>query len=684
MADYVVFALLGLASGAVAAFLALGILVGYRGSGVVNFAQGAIAVYVAYVFYAVRVEGRYPLPVPGLPGYVRVGSTSGTSAAVAVIIALATAVVLGLLQHVLVFRPLRNAPALAKVAASIGILVALQSVVAFRFGTNTVSVPSILPTSNAFAIAGNEIPWPQVILTVLVIAIAVGLWSMFRFTRFGLSVRGAAENEKGAILLGYSPDRQAGLNWVLASVLAGLGGILIAPIVNLSPTQLTLEIIPALAAVLIGRFSSFGIMTAAALIIGMAQNELVQLPSKLSWWPSVGTDQLFPFVVIVVFMFAIGKSLPSRGSVNEGRLPFAPPTRPRVVVPGVAIAITVVAIFTFSAGYRLALVNSIVGALVCLSLVVVTGYVGQIALCQMTLAGVSAYLLASLAQHAGIPFPVAPLLACLGATVVGLIIAVPALRIRGVSLAVITLGAGWAIQNFFFTNPTYTGGANGTNVPAVHIFGANLAFSRGSQIAQPTFVLFALALLVVVAFGVSNLRRSRTGRRFLALRSNERAAAAAGVNVNRMKFLAFGFAAFVAGLAGCLMAYQQTLISESSFDILISVAFLATAYIGGISSVSGALIGGGIATGGVFFYFLLQTVYRNSANGLQFEDIVSGVGLILTAILNPEGIAGALRQTRHQILDRMGGHPSASEEHLPTSDILTTHDRAPGETATVH
>jgi ABC-type branched-subunit amino acid transport system permease subunit len=673
VADYFVFALLGLASGAIAAFLGLGILVGYRGSGVVNFGQGAVAMYVAYVYYSVRTLGKYPLPVPGLPGFIKLGATTGLPATAAVAIALATAIVLGVLMHLLVFRPLRHAPALAKVAASIGIMILLPSVIAFRFGTNTVSVPGILPTSTAFAVSGDAVPWNQVILTLVVIAISAALWAFFRMTRFGLAVRGAAENEKGAILLGYSPDTQAGINWVLAALLAGLGGILVAPIINLTPTGFTLLIIPALAAVLVSRFTSFGIMAFAALLIGMVQNELISLPSKLSWWPQTGTDQLFPFLVIVVVMFVIGKSLPTRGSVSEGRLPFAVPTRPRYVLPGGAIAVTVVLIFTLSAGYRLALVNSIIGALLCLSLVVVTGYVGQIALFQMSLAGVAAYLLASLAEHHGVPFPIAPLLACVGATIVGLIVAIPALRIRGVSLAVITLGAGWAIQNFFFNNQRYTGGSTGTNVPSIHIFGGNFAFSHGRTIAQPSFALFALGLLVVVALGVSNLRRSRTGRRFLALRANERSAAAAGVDVNRMKFLAFGLSAFVAGLAGCMIAYQQSLISVSSFDILVSVSFLAVAYIGGISSVSGGIVGGALATGGIFFYFLLQVLFKKSSNGLQFEDIISGVGLILTAIRNPEGVAGAMRQTKKQLLDRLRPPPPVTAEHRSAILIPEAH-----------
>ncbi|MDA8280018.1 MAG: ABC transporter permease [Actinomycetota bacterium] len=675
MTDLIVFALLGLATGAIAALIGLGVLVGYRGSGVINFAQGAVAMYIAYVFYSLRVLGTYPLPIPGLPGFIHLGAPNGLSAPIAVVLSLATAVVLGVLMHLLVFRPLRHAPALAKVAASVGIMILLQAAMAFRFGTNTQTVPSLIPSSGAFSVGHAIIPWDRVILTVVVIVLSVGLWALFRYSRFGLSVRGAAENEKAAILLGFSPDRQASLNWILASLLAGLGGILVAPIINLTPTGLTLEIIPALAATLVARFSSFGVMSATALVLGMAQGELQNLPSKLSWWPSTGSDQLLPFLVIVVALFLVGNSLPSRGAASEGRLPAAHATRPQFVLPAVATAIAVVMFFTLSAGYRLALVNSVIGAFVCLSLVVITGFLGTIALCQMTIAGVAAYLLAALAQRAGIPFPLSPLLACLGATVVGLAIAIPALRVRGISLAVITLGAGWAIEEFFFNNPTYTGGVNGTNVPAIHILGLNVAFSKGSEIAQPAFGVLAVIILALIALGVMNLRRSPTGRRFLAVRGNERAAAAAGVDVKRMKFLGFGLASFIAGIAGCFVAYQQTLVSQSSFDILVSVSVLAIAYIGGITSVSGAMIGGALSTGGIVFYFLLVVVLGNRSNGLEIEDLISGLGLILTAILNPEGIAGAMRITKQTLMRRLRFGPPSARGGVPVLAKAPVQDR---------
>ena len=651
--DYLLYAILGLGSGAVISFIALGIVLGYRGSGVINFAQGAMGMYVAYVFFALSKSGQYPLPIPFLPDFWQIGPTDGFDLAPALAISLATAVVLGLLVHFLVFRPLRAAPALAKVAASIGVMLTLQSIIAYRFGTETQSVPRVLPDVIAFTFAGVKFPLDRLLIAGAAILVATGLWALFRFTRFGLATRAAAENERGAMLLGVSPDFQAGMSWVLATVLAGVGAILVAPLTDLTPTGFTLLVIPALAAGLLARFTSFGITVTAALLIGVLQNELTNLPNKLDWLPSVGLPEALPFVIVIVVMFLLGKSLPERGTALEGRLQTVPATHRRIVMPTAAFAITALLLFVVSASYRLALVNTMVGAIVCLSLVVITGYVAQISLFQMTVAGVAAYLLAGLTSGLGIPFPLSPLLACLGATVVGLMAAIPALRVRGVNLAVVTLAAGWAIEQIFFNNPDYTGGFNGASVPAISLFGYDLPFSHGRTTAQPAFGLFVLIILALVALAVSNLRRSATGRRMLAVRTNERAAASMGVNVPRTKLLAFAIASFIAGIAGCVISYQQTHLSASSFSAFVSVSFLAIAFLGGITTVVGALIGGVLFAGGLMTVVFDDLIFSRSDNGAALQDLIGGLGLILTAILNPEGIAGAVRVTIDQVKGKL-------------------------------
>ena len=652
--EYLLYAILGLGSGAVISFIALGIVLGYRGAGVINFAQGALGMYIAYVFYGLRTSGRYLLPVPGLPGFLDVGPEEGMSFWPSFLIAFVTAIVLGLMVHFLVFRPLRYAPALAKVAASIGLMLALQSIVAYRFGTETLTVPPMLPRGTAFSLSGVLFPVDRLIIGAVAVAAAAALWAVFQFTRFGVATRAAAENERGAMLLGFSPDVLAGTSWVLATLLAGVGGILVAPLTNLTPTGFTLLVIPALAAGLIARFTSFGVTVAAALVIGVLQNELTNLPNHFSWLPSVGLPEALPFLLIIIVMFVVGKSLPERGAASQGRLQPVPPSHRRIVVPVIAVVIAVLAIYSFSASYRLAFINSMIGAVVCLSLVVITGYIAQISLFQMALAGVAGYMLAGLTNAIGIPFPFAPILAALGAMVVGLFAALPALRVRGVNLAVVTLAGGYAIERFVFNNPDYTGGFDGASVPAAELFGINLAFSSGRTIGQPAFGLFVLIVLTAIALCVSNLRRSATGRRLLAVRTNERAAASMGVNVARTKFVAFGISAFIAGCAGCLIAYQQTNISASSFSALVSVTFLAIAFLGGITTVVGGLVGGILFTGGLMTILFDDLIFSRASNGVALQDLIGGIGLILTAILNPQGIAGAVGITIRDVQAKLG------------------------------
>ena len=610
--------------------------------------------YCAYVFFGLSKTGRYLLPIPGLPAFVKVGAKSGLDLVPSLAISLATAVVLGLIVHFLIFRPLRDAPTLAKVAASIGLMLTLQSIVAFRFGTETQSVSAILPKGTAFTFSDVKFPVDRLIIAAASLAAAIGLFALFKFTRFGLATRAAAENERGAVLVGVSPDFQAGLSWVLATVLAAVGAILVAPLTDLTPTGFSLLVIPALAAGLIARFTSFGITVAAALAIGVLSNELTNLPNKFDGLPSVGMPEALPFLLVIVVMFLLGKSLPERGTAIEGRLQTVPPTQRRVVMPIVLFAAAAAVLFTVNASYRLAMVNTMVGAIICLSLVVITGYIAQISLFQMTVAGVAGYMLAGLANGLDIPFPIAPLFAAIGAMLVGILAALPALRVRGVNLAVVTLAGGFAIERLIFNNPDYTGGFEGASVPPISLFGQELPFVSGRTVAQPTFGLFVLVVLTAIAVAVSNLRRSATGRRMLAVRTNERAAASMGVNVPRTKLVAFAIASFIAGIAGCLIAYQQTHLSASSFSAFVSVSFLAIAFLGGITTVAGGLVGGLLFAGGIMTVLLDDLIFSRSDNGTALQDLIGGVGLILTAILNPEGIAGAMRITINQVKEKFG------------------------------
>ncbi len=633
---YLAFLLLGLGAGAVYATLGLGLVLVHRASGVVSFAHGAMAMYVTYVYAELRDTGDLVLPVVGIPSRVSLGGPLPFAAALTV--ALVVAAALGLLVHLLVFQPLRNAPPLAKVVASVGLMVVLQSVATLQFGSANRIVAPVLP-SRPLTLLGVRVPSDRLLLAATVVLAAGALAATYRWTRFGLATRAAAEDERAAALLGYSPDRIAALNWVAASVLAGLGGVLVAPITALNPLSYTLFVVPALAAALVGRLSSFGLTTAAALALGMVQSEVVKLQSDWGWLRQLNLRDGLPFLVIVVLMVSRGTLVPDRSTAVAARLPTAGrPARPMLATT-VAIVPAAVALTVLSGSWRLGLIHSLIAAVVCLSIVVLTGYVGQLSLAQMALAGVAGFTLSRLHLALHIPFPLAPLLAACCAALVGLLVGLASRRVRGIDLAVLTLAAGVAVEELLFKNPALTGGLGGSRVPAPQVFGLDLGISgHGAAYPRVGFGLLALALLAGATVAVAALRGSRLGRRMLAVRVNERAAQAAGVDVARTKLIAFVLASFLAGLAGSLFGYEQGQLSFASFGVFASLSFLAAAYLGGVARISGALVGGLLVPGGLLFTAL------DKVAGLENDaTLLSGLALVAVAVLAPEGLAGTVR-----------------------------------------
>ncbi|MDQ6726078.1 MAG: branched-chain amino acid ABC transporter permease, partial [Actinomycetota bacterium] len=287
------FLLLGLGAGAVYAALALGLVLVHRVSGVVNVAQGAMAAYISYVFVELRSSGDLVLPV----GRVHLGDA--VSFPLAMALSLSVAAVLGLAVHALLFRPLRGAAPLAGLVASVGLTATLQALIVLRFGQSGRPVPAVV-AAEPVRLLGVVVPRDRLLLAAIVLLAAAVLGAIYRFTRFGLASRAASEDPDGVALLGWSPDTLAAVNWVAASVLAGLGGILVSPITGLDPVTTTLLVVPALAAALVGRLVSFGATVAAALALGMAQSEILLLQDRLSWLPRSGIRDALPLVVIVV------------------------------------------------------------------------------------------------------------------------------------------------------------------------------------------------------------------------------------------------------------------------------------------------------------------------------------------------------------------------------------------------
>ncbi len=641
MTDYVFYLLLGSGAAAIIAAFGLGLVITYQGSGIVNFAYGGMAMWTAFVYADLR-NGAYPFPVPGLPARYHFGG-GDVGFRWAFFLALLTAAALGLIVYLLVFRPLRKAPALARVVASVGLVILLMDLVRGRFGdTNALRVPNILPRDPVTISSGLTIPRDGLWLAFIVLVMAFALWAAMRFSRVGLITRAAAENEKGAVLLGFSPDLLAGVSFVVASMVGGLVAILAAPMLGLNTTVLTFAfLIPAVGAALIGEFKRPLPTVAVGMAIGMIQSVFTKLQNDLTWFPKYGAREGLPFLVIIIAMVLLGERLPDRGTVNNWKLPEVPPARMTPATALVPAALAIAGLLFLGPLWRGAIMTTLIAIVFALSLVVLTGFGGQTSLAQMAFAGVAGFTLSKLAVQWDIPFPIAPILAALVATAFGLLVGLPALRVRGTNLAIITLAGGVTVGEFLFKNPDFVGDSTtgGAKVPNPRIGPWDFGLIFGNKSSRPVFGIFLVVVVLVLCVLVTNVRKSSTGRRMLAIRSNERAASAIGINVANGKMMVFAVSSFIAGIGGCLIGYRFGSVSDVSYGTVASLAALAVAYLGGITSVSGAVASGIVASSGIAFYGMTRVIGSLG----KWEFYIGGVLLIFTAIQNPEGIAGAIR-----------------------------------------
>jgi branched-chain amino acid transport system permease protein len=680
LSELLLFVILGLGPGALIAGLATSLVLTFRGSGVINLAAGGVAVVGAFTFYGLRTGGYlWLVPFPGLPHQISLGSPWPTVPAL--LVAIAISALLGLVLDVAVFRPMRTTSPLGKLLASLGVLVVIQAAVSLRFGSNGQSAPAVFPdgAGDVVHVLGAQVPTDRLWLTGIVVALAGVLWAVYRFTRFGISSRAASENETLAMVLGMSPGRVSALNTVTACVVAGTLGALAAAQTQLDPVTIPLTVVPALAAVLIARFTSFGVAAAAGLGMGVIQSVVVYLQAQ-SWFPTSsgqpvpGVSDLVFFVILVVALAWRGKSLPQRGGAFERRLPRAPSSG-RIALPaGGGLAICAIGFLVLPFALRQALTNTLIGVLICLSLVVITGFVGQISLVQVALSGVAGFVVSRLATSVHLGFPVGPILAIAIAVVLGMLAGAPALRVRGVNLAILTVAGAVALESFGFNNPVWGGGSSSLAVPQPHLFdislGTNAPFPLNSSVPpSPVFGLLCTVVVVVVAAGVACLRRSDLGQRMLAVRSNERAAAAVGIGVRNTKLTAFAISSAIAGIAGVLSAYNYGSVSSTQFDIVLAFTFVSYAYVGGITTVLGAVVAGAGVTGGLLAYLLDDHLGIST----EWQLLIGGLLLIVTIARQPDGIAGVLNRSRPALLLKRIGHAPPHAGPVPGVLLVESH-----------
>jgi sulfate-transporting ATPase len=598
----VLFALLGVATGGLYAVMAQGLVVVYRGTGVLNFAQGGTAMFGAYAYYDLAVRQGLPKPLAGAA-------------------ALIMCALLGTVIYLVVLRPMRSAAPLSRVMTTLGIVLILESAASLLFGDTPLLVPSLLPTGTVHITSSLAISQDRIWIFGISVALSAAMYFGYRYTGFGRATLAVAENEVAAASFGISPDLIGAANWALGSIAAGVAGILIAPIIYLDPSSLVLLVIPAMAAGLIGEFVSFPLTFAAAVAIGIAESELQRYVSQPGWPTAV------PYLLVILVLVVRGRGIPLRSFVAH-RMPSVGTGQVR---PLVVIALWAVAVWfamTSDANWSDAIVATFGVAIVCLSVVVLTGYTGQLSLAQYVTAGIAALVAARLAQH-HVPFLAALVLAALFTAVVGGLVGIPALRTRGVTLAVATLGLAGALEAVVLANSRYTGGVTGIMVPSPTLFGWSL-----DPLAHPDrYAAVTISAFVLLALAVANLRRGHTGRQLLAVRSNERAAASLGVNVAWVKTYAFMLGSGIAGVGGVLLVFIQPYVQPSSFDVFTCILVVAVTVTAGVGYIPAALLGALLVGGGVVSTLLFSWSSVNS-----YLPLIGGVLLVVTLIVNPNGL----------------------------------------------
>lgn len=602
MREILQFAILGLGIGGIYVLAAQGIVLVFRASKVLNFAHGAIAL-VGGITYLQATRA-------GLPQIA------------ALLVGIVVCAVLGVLIQALVMRPLRHAAPLTKLVATLSILVIIRSAAALHYGDRTYFAKSWLPSRQLTIAVGIHVTEDRLWLLGIAAVITAGLWWVYGRTSFGLTASAVAENQRAAAALGKSPGKVAMINWAAGSALAGLAGILVIPIIGLSVAGLTELVFAAMAAALVGSFTSFPLTMVGGLVIGVAEAETTRYVSTPGWSTAV------PFIVIIAVLLARGNRLPLRSQIVE-KLPVLGNGRINPIMLVVVCAAGFGLTATVSGNLLDAMTTSIIGAVMGLSLVVVTGYTGQLSLAQYALAGAGAFIASRLAASAQLPFWAALPVGVLATIPIGLVFAWPALRARGVSVAISTLGLALVVQTVWLGNPNFTGGFNGIVVPAPKLFGLDI-----DTVTYPDRYA-ALCMLCFAAAGVAvaNLRRGRAGRRLVAVRTNERAAETLGISVFESKFYGFGLAAAIAALGGILQAFRTSNVIFDQFNLDASVNLVILMVVAGIGFAHGSVFAGMAVTGGVVSFWLSQ------ANADRYLPLIFGFFGLINVIATPSGVA---------------------------------------------
>ncbi len=596
MSAFLTYTILGVVTGSIYAVAASGLVVTYTTSGVFNFAHGAVGMMAAFLYWQLRVHDSLPAPL-----------------ALFLVIFVAAPLFGAFVERVLI-RNLRGAAPVTFMVVTIGLMLGLIG------AANTIwppdvsrQIPLFFGTGHKVRLGSVNITWHQLTTVAVALLVAVVLRLLLYRTRIGVSMRAQVDDRDLTALNGARPERISTMAWALGSSLAAVAGVLLAPILQLDVQALTLLVVDAYAAAMIGRLRSLPLTYLGALLLGLvsayASGYLPQSNVYRNLIPAIPAIFLF-----VVLMFLPEGRLRTAGVVRSlaTRVPSL-----RASLGGAALLIAVVALLmgTLDDSYVIYTASALALGLVMLSLVPLTGYGGQVSLCQMTFAGIGAFVMVKLGAGGS---PLAVLAAAGVSAVVGGVIALPALRLQGLYLALGTMAFALLAEKLFFNDSRVFGEFGSATVHRVRLFG--LSFTGNRAYGMLLGVVFAL-----LGIGVLALRRSSFGRRLAAMKDSPAACATLGMSVSRTKLSVFALSAGIAGLAGALLGGINNSVSSSQFDMLQSLPILLAAVIGSITAVSGALFGGIFLS--IFFSFFQSHI-------LGILDVVFlAIGIFVVAYL---------------------------------------------------
>ena len=569
------FVITGVALGSIYGVAAQGLVVTYATSGVFNFAQGAIGMFLAYVYWEFRVD-------IGLPTIVGILLT-----------VLVAAPLMGVLIERLIMRFLTDSPIVAQLVVTIGLMLGLMGVAASVWNPNSTTqrtIPTFFGTSGV-NLGSTFLPYYRIVTIATGIAIGLLLRFLLYHTRLGITMRAVVDNRDLTVLNGARPASATMTAWALGSSMAALAGIFLSEELSaLDPSTLTLFIVDAFAAAIIARLRSLPMAYVGGLIIGLTLSFQENFLSWTGRWTSA--PQAIPAAILFIAVLFVRDARIKGRSKPRQVAERIPSIRNTLLGFAALIVICLICAATLSRPNLREVTLIVLTAFVMLSMVPLTGWANQISLAQITLVGCGAFAMVQWGFNGNV---LSLLIAAAFAVPVGMIMAGPAIRLQGIYLALATMAFARMAEFLFFDQPAVFG--NGSRpVPILSVFGLRVQnpFSfLGISFAQGAgFLIFVAIVFSIVGTIVIVVQRRAFGRRLVALRDSPDAASMLGLSLTLTKLSVFMFSAAIAGLSGGLFAVYYGSVGTSDFQLTVGLPYLLLLVVGGVSVVGGTVVGG--------------------------------------------------------------------------------------------